>query len=127
VSPRGFFDEKFDLPILKSKVVVEQLYICPGFYMYLSHKGGFCPILRVPYSFDDGLHTYLYTRPLASEQVSVSLRSGTSASACTNETLASTGWSVDGATGICQQAYQEGAVYTPLFRLRSLGRRHWLR
>jgi hypothetical protein len=37
--PDGFFDEKkFDLPLLKRKVVVEQVYNCPGFYMYLSNK-----------------------------------------------------------------------------------------
>lgn len=40
--PDGFFDEKIDLPILKRKVVVEQVYNCPGFYTYLSSKGGLC-------------------------------------------------------------------------------------
>ncbi|KAN0135062.1 hypothetical protein V8E53_006953, partial [Lactarius tabidus] len=93
--PDGFFDEKVDLPILKRKVVVEQVYNCPGFFMYLSNK--------------------------------VSLRLDTGANAGSGQTLASTGWSADGATGIYQQAFREDAVYTPLFRVKSLGRRHWRR
>jgi hypothetical protein len=102
--PDGFFDEKFDLPLLKRKVVVEQVYNCPGFYMYLSNK--------------------------SSEQVSVSLRSNTLMpvvpGASTDSGL-SIGWSANGSTGVCQQAYRADAVYTPLFRLKSLGRRHWRR
>lgn len=44
--PDGFFDEKFDLPLLKRKVVVEQVYNCPGFYMYLSNKCQYFSALR---------------------------------------------------------------------------------
>jgi hypothetical protein len=88
--PNGFFDEKVDLPILKRKVVVEQVYNCPGFFMYLSNKGGLCPILHMLHSFDDGLNAYLYIRPLASEQVSVSLCSDTGTNASSGQTLAST-------------------------------------
>jgi hypothetical protein len=102
--PDGFFDEKFDLPLLKRKVVVEQVYNCPGFYMYLSNK--------------------------SSEQVSVSLRSNTLqpvAPGASIESGLSVGWSANGSTGVCQQAYRADAVYTPLFRLKSLGRRHWRR
>ena len=62
--PDGFFDEKFKLPLLKRKVVVEQVYNCPGFYMYLSNKGGHRPLLRVlllgcsvP---EDGLNAHLH-------------------------------------------------------------------
>src|ERR1700677_4987910 len=68
--------------------------------------------------------------PLASEQVSVSLRSNTLMpvvpGASTDSGL-SIGWSANGSTGVCQQAYRADAVYTPLFRLKSLGRRHWRR
>jgi hypothetical protein len=103
--PDGFFDEKFDLPLLKRKVVVEQVYNCPGFYMYLSNK--------------------------ASEQVSVSLRANTFPNTATpsgsTESALAVGWKADGSTGVCQQAFREDAVYTPLFRLKSLGRRHWRR
>ncbi|KAH9030747.1 hypothetical protein EDB85DRAFT_2146479 [Lactarius pseudohatsudake] len=98
--PDGFFDEKFDLPILKRKVVVEQVYNCPGFYMYLSNK--------------------------ASEQISVSLRANTLPGVDGEQAL-SVGWSADGSSGVCQQGFQEDAVYTPMFRLKSLGRRHWRR
>ncbi|KAH9023040.1 hypothetical protein EDB83DRAFT_2679128 [Lactarius deliciosus] len=98
--PDGFFDEKFDLPILKRKVVVEQVYNCPGFYTYLSNK--------------------------ASEQISVSLRANTLPGVDGEQAL-SVGWSADGSSGVCQQGFQEDAVYTPLFRLKSLGRRHWRR
>jgi len=35
--PDGFFDE--NLPLLERKVVVDQVYNCPGFYMYMSNKG----------------------------------------------------------------------------------------
>ena len=41
-----FFDEQIVLPILKNKVIVEQVYSCPGFYMYLSNKSKHSPILR---------------------------------------------------------------------------------
>ncbi|KAF8266435.1 hypothetical protein EI94DRAFT_1733213 [Lactarius quietus] len=102
--PDGFFDEKFDLPLLKRKVVVEQVYNCPGFYMYLSNK--------------------------TSEQVTVSLRSNTLqpvAPGGSTDLALSVGWSANGSTGVCQQAYREDAEYTPLFRLKSLGRRHWRR
>jgi hypothetical protein len=103
--PDGFFDEKFDLPLLKRKVVVEQVYNCPGFYMYLSNK--------------------------ANEQVSVSLRANTFPNTATpsgsTESALAVGWKADGSTGVCQQAFREDAVYTPLFRLKSLGRRHWRR
>jgi hypothetical protein len=47
--PKGFFDE-FDLPILKRKVVVTQVYECPGFYMHLSNQGGLRPIFHMVYS-----------------------------------------------------------------------------
>ena len=45
-------------------------------------------------------------------------------SAGSDQTLASVGWSAVGATGISQQAFREDAVYTPLFRVKSCGRRH---
>ncbi|KAI9434885.1 hypothetical protein H4582DRAFT_2080554 [Lactarius indigo] len=98
--PDGFFDEKFDLPILKRKVVVEQVYNCPGYYMYLSNK--------------------------ASEQISVSLRAN-SLPGVDGEQALTVGWSADGSSGVCQQGFREDAVYTPLFCLKSLGRRHWRR
>src|ERR1700677_780654 len=47
--PDGFFDEKFDLPLLKRKVVVEQVYNCPGFYMSLSNK---CQYRWVPHGLN---------------------------------------------------------------------------
>jgi hypothetical protein len=96
--PKGFFDE-FDLPILKRKVVVTQVYECPGFYMHLSNQ--------------------------ASGPVTVSLRSATSASSLPDPTLARIGWSVEGlgATGVIQYAYRPGAVYSPLFGLKSYARR----
>jgi len=103
--PDGFFHEKkFDLPLLKHKVVVDQVYNCPGFYMYMSNK--------------------------CSEQISVSLRSNTlppaSPSDSTESTLfpLSVGWSANVTTGFCQYAYREDAVYTPIFHLKSMGRRH---
>jgi hypothetical protein len=43
------------------------------------------------------------------------------------ESALAVGWKADGSTGVCQQAFREDAVYTPLFRLKSLGRRHWRR
>ena len=67
---------------------------------------------------------------LASEQVSVSLRSNTLqpvAPGASTDSGLSVGWSANGSTGVCQQAYRADAVYTPLFRLKSLGRRHWRR
>ena len=51
--PDVFFEENSDLPLFKRKVVVDQVYECPGFFMYLSNKGGLCPILRVLHSFVD--------------------------------------------------------------------------
>ncbi|KAN0132126.1 hypothetical protein V8E53_010045 [Lactarius tabidus] len=110
----SLFAQMSHLPMLKNKEVARQVYNCPGFYMYLSNK----------IQFDDRLIADLYICPLlASEQVTVSLRSGASARASTDQTLASTGWSTDGATGISQYAYREDAVYTPLFCLRSLRKR----
>ncbi|KAH9013125.1 hypothetical protein EDB84DRAFT_1533549, partial [Lactarius hengduanensis] len=96
--PDGF--EKFDLPILKRKVVVKQVHNCRGFYMYLSNK--------------------------ASEQISVSLRANTLPGVDGEQALF-VGWSADGSSGVCQQEFREDAVYTPMFRLKSLGRRHWRR
>ena len=61
--PDGFFDEKFDLPLLKRKVVVEQVYNCPGFYMYLSNKGGHHRMLLCPVPYDESnAHLYLTSR-----------------------------------------------------------------
>ena len=129
--PDGFFDEKFDLPLLKRKVVVEQVYNCPGFYMYLSNKGPTLP----PYVFlflDDGSPVCTFSF-IASEQVSVSLRANTFPATATpsgsvdTEQALSVGWKAEGSIGVCQQAFREDAVYTPLFRLKSLGRRHWRR
>ncbi|KAI9438426.1 hypothetical protein BJY52DRAFT_1129605, partial [Lactarius psammicola] len=90
--PDGFFYEKFDLPILKRKVVVKQVYNCPGFYMYLSNE--------------------------ASEQVSVTLRTNAFpfTGASTEQGL-TVGWSADGSTGVSQHAFRQDAVYTPLFHL----------
>ena len=128
--PDGFFDEKFDLPLLKRKVVVEQVYNCPGFYMYLSNKCWYRPILLC-FVLDNALSIHPCTcLPLASEQVTVSLRSNTLLPAepgASTESTLSIGWSANGSTGVDQQAYREDAVYTPLFRLKSLGRRHWRR
>jgi hypothetical protein len=106
--PEGFFNEKTEMPLLKRKVVVEQVYKCPGFFTYLSNK--------------------------ASEEVSVSLRTNIfpataipTGSADTTTPTLSVGWKADGCIGVSQQAFREGAEYTPLFRLKSLGRRHWRR
>ena len=120
--PDVFFEENSDLPLFKRKVVVDQVYECPGFFMYLSNKGGLCPILRVLYSFVDRFECFPLIRSLASEQVTVSFRLGTSASARTDDT---SGWSAEGATGICQRAFRADVVYTPLFRLKSLGKKPW--
>ncbi|KAH9167270.1 hypothetical protein EDB89DRAFT_2115623 [Lactarius sanguifluus] len=98
--PDAFFTETQDVPILKNKSVVYQVFNCPGFYMYLSNK--------------------------ASEQISVSLRANTLPGVDGEQAL-SVGWSADGSSGVCQQGFREDAVYTPLFRLKSLGRRHWRR
>ncbi|KAH9033017.1 hypothetical protein EDB85DRAFT_1890454 [Lactarius pseudohatsudake] len=92
--------EKFDLPILKRKVVVKQVHNCRGFYMYLSNK--------------------------ASKQISVSLRANTLPGVDGEQALF-VGWLADGSSGVCQQGFREDAVYTPMFRLKSLGRRHWRR
>ena len=73
--PDGFFNEKVDL--LKRELVAKQAYSCHGSYMYLSNKSKLCPILHMLYSIADGLNASLYIRPLANEQVSVTLRSGT--------------------------------------------------
>src|SRR6266702_1486222 len=37
--PDAFFQETHNVPILKNKSVVYQVFNCPGFYMYLSNKG----------------------------------------------------------------------------------------
>ena len=37
--PDTFFSEARDIPTLKNKSVVYQVFNCPGFYMYLSNKG----------------------------------------------------------------------------------------
>ncbi|KAH9046202.1 hypothetical protein EDB84DRAFT_1467214, partial [Lactarius hengduanensis] len=81
-------------------VVVKQVHNCRGFYMYLSNK--------------------------ASEQISVSLRANTLPGVDGEQALF-VGWSADGSSGVCQQGFREDAVYTPMFRLKSLGRRHWRR
>ncbi len=126
--PDGFFAEKFNPAILKRKVVVEQVYNCPGFYMYLSNKGGHCPILRslhcsVP---DDGQMLTCTYLPLASEQVSVTLGKGTfPVTGASTEQVLTVGWSTDGSIGVYQHAFREDAVYTPLIRLKPLGRRLW--
>lgn len=47
--PDEFFSapESLHLPVLKGKYVVYQVWNCPGYYMYLSSRGGYSGPLRV--------------------------------------------------------------------------------
>jgi hypothetical protein len=64
----------------------------------------------------------------ASETVTVSLRAGMPSGfpGVTVNPAVNVGWLAEGCTGVRQQAYRPGAVYTPLFCLKSL-RKHVLR
>ncbi|KAH9042230.1 hypothetical protein EDB85DRAFT_1239832 [Lactarius pseudohatsudake] len=94
--PDPFLNEALKIPALKGKALADRVYECPCFYMYLSNK----------------------TR----ETVTISLRatvpSGVPGVAFTP--AVNVGWLADGCTGVRQQAYRPGAIYTPLFCLRSI-------
>ncbi|KAI0304507.1 hypothetical protein B0F90DRAFT_1625955 [Multifurca ochricompacta] len=96
--PDTFFPNSLQIPLLKGKSVVYQIFICPGFYMYLSNK--------------------------SSEQVTVSLRANIPPAipgVSINPAL-SLGWSAEGCSGVRQHAYRSDPVYTPLFCLKSIQR-----
>jgi len=115
--PDEFFNAALHLPILKGKCVVHQVWNCPGFYMYLSNRCAFSqPFLVRP----RGVKTLFY---LASEQVTVSLRTGINPSAgpgANPDPPVTHHWSAEGSTGVRQYAYKPDAVYTPLFCLKSI-------
>jgi len=96
--PDAFLEVALTIPALKGKVLAHHVYECPGFYTYLSNK--------------------------TSETVAVSLRVTVPGVAI--DPAVNIGWLADGCTGVRQQAYRPGAVYTPLFCLKSL-RKHLLR
>jgi hypothetical protein len=95
--PDTFFGEARNIPILKNKSVVYQVFNCPGYYMYLSNK--------------------------VSEQVAVGLRANLPSPLSNINPALGEGWMAHGTTGIGQQGYQSSAIYTPLFSLRSLQKR----
>ncbi|KAN0139777.1 hypothetical protein V8E53_002439 [Lactarius tabidus] len=100
--PDPFLSVALTIPALKGKALAHHVYECPGFYTYLSNK--------------------------TSETVTVSLRAGVPSGfpGVTVNPAVNVGWLVEGCTGVRQQAYRPGAVYTPLFCLKSL-RKHVLR
>ncbi|KAI9442790.1 hypothetical protein BJY52DRAFT_1229136 [Lactarius psammicola] len=95
--PDAFFTETHNVPILKNKSVVYQVFNCPGFYMYLSNK--------------------------VNEQVAVGLRANLPPQVSDVNPVLGVGWMAHGSTGIGQQGYQSDAIYTPLFSMRSLRKR----
>jgi len=96
--PDAFLKVALTISALRGKALVHHVYECPGFCTYLSNK--------------------------ASETVTVSLRVAVPGVAVNPGV--NIGWLADGCTGVRQQAYRPGAVYTPLFSLKSL-RKHLLR
>lgn len=94
IVPDALFSEIRGVPILKNKSVVYQVFNCPGFYMYLSNK----------------VH----------EQVAVSLRASLPPQVSNVNPALDVGWMAHGTSGIGQQGYHSGAIYTPLFSLRSI-------
>lgn len=51
--PDGFFAESIHIPILRNKCVVNQVWDCPGYFMYLSGKGEYLrPLLFCPDEID---------------------------------------------------------------------------
>ncbi|KAH9056486.1 hypothetical protein EDB87DRAFT_1636328 [Lactarius vividus] len=95
--PDAFFTETRDVPILKNKSVVYQVFNCPGFFMYLSNK--------------------------VDEQVAVGLRADLPPQLSNVNPALGVGWTAHGSIGVRQQGYQPDATYTPLFGLRSLRKR----
>jgi len=92
--PDPFFSEARHVAILKNKSVVYQVFNCPGFYMYLSDK--------------------------VSEEVAVGLRAHLPPQLSEVNPALGVGWMAHGTIGIGQQGYGPGAIYTPLFSMRSL-------
>jgi len=92
--PDPLFSEIRSIPVLKNKAVVYQVFKCPGFYMYLSNK--------------------------VNEQVAVGLRANLPPQVADPNPALGAGWMAHGTIGIGQQGYQSGAIYTPLFSMRSL-------
>ena len=73
---------------------------------------------------------YILSRPVtssqpASETVTVSLRAAVPSGfpGVTVDPAVNIGWLTEGCTGVRQQAYRPGAVYTPLYCLKSLRQR----
>jgi len=97
--PDPFLPLALNIPALKGKSLAHHVYECPGFYTYLSNK--------------------------ASETVTVSLRADVPSGipGITINPAVNVGWLAEGCTGVRQQAYRPGAVYTPLYCLKSLRRR----
>ncbi|KAI9458823.1 hypothetical protein F5148DRAFT_1150944 [Russula earlei] len=97
--PDEFFKASLQLPVLKGKCVVYQVWNCPGFYMYLSNR--------------------------SSEQVTVRLGASVPALAAPGVNVnpsVSVSWVAEGCTGVRQYAYRDAPVYTPLFCLKSIRR-----
>ncbi|KAH8989627.1 hypothetical protein EDB86DRAFT_2807796 [Lactarius hatsudake] len=94
--PDAFLNEALKIPTLKGKALADRVYECPCFYMYLSNK----------------------TR----ENVTISLRATVPSGVpgVTFTPAVNVGWLADGCTGVRQQAYRPGAIYTPLFCLKSI-------
>jgi hypothetical protein len=61
---------------------------------------------------------FLY--PLVHEQVAVSLRASLPPQVSNVNPALDVGWMAHGTSGIGQQGYHSGAIYTPLFSLRSI-------
>lgn len=116
--PDVFLSEARNVPILKNKSVVCQVFNCPGFYMYLSNKGRQIRWLR------SVLMNELLLYLLVSEQVAVGLRADLPPQLPDVNPALGVGWMAHGTIGIGQQGYQSSPIYTPLFGLRSLRKRH---
>ena len=72
-----------------------------------------------------GMNYFLYA--LASEKVTIGLRANHPPEVSDAKPALGIGWIAHGTLGISIHGYQSGAIYTPLYRLKSLGRRHWRR
>ncbi|KAI0004612.1 hypothetical protein BJV74DRAFT_763147 [Russula compacta] len=95
--PDEFLQHALELPILKGKKLVYEVWECPGFYMYLSNR--------------------------SSEHVTISLHANVptpGAPGVTVQPSSTFSWSAEGSTGVRQYAYRDGLAFTPLFSLRTI-------
>ena len=118
--PDAFFKTpgSLHIPVLKGKgkVLVYQVWNCPGYFMYLCNRCAYSCRLVYPKS--------ILFHPV-NEKVAVRLQTDVTPPATPGVNInpaANISWFTDGCTGIQQHAYQPIPAYTPLFCLRSIRR-----